>query len=165
KRASVLFQQGDSLRLVNYDGQQNKRLCGVRSSPGAAHWSPDGRTVVYLAVVDRSVTLREITPDTMQDRLVAPTSQFIGFARNAEGSVFVGASGSIASPYVLVLVRAVRRELTLCEHKSSDPSIVAPIFSPTSQRIYFQSDRHGKAAIYSVVLDKFLEKTENEEEK
>ena len=100
----------------------------------------------------------------MQDKLVAPTSQFVSFGRNADGSVFVGASGSLASPYVLVLVRSVRRELTLCEHKSSDPALVAPIFSPTSQRIYFQSDRHGKAAIYSVVLDKFLEKTETDED-
>lgn len=165
RRASVLFQQGDSLHLVNYDGQQNKRLCPVKASPGAAHWSPDGRNVAYLSAKDRTVVVREITPDTMQDKLVAPTSQFASFARNVDGSVFVGASASLGSPYVLVLVRSVRRELTLCEHKSGDTDLVAPIFSPTSQRIYFQSDRHGKAAIYSVVVDKFLEKTETDEEK
>lgn len=163
KRASVLYQHGDSLHLVNYDGTHNVRLCDLKPSPGAAQWSPDGRVVFYLSGKEKLITLREFTPDTMQDKLVAPTSQFRAFSRNSDGTVFIGAGGSIASPYILVLVRAVRRELTLCEHKASDPSTVAPIFSPTSQRVYFESDRHGKSAIYSVVLDKFLEKTEEEE--
>lgn len=165
RRASVLYQHGDSLHLVNYDGTHNIRLCDINSSPGAAQWSPDGRVVFYLSAKEKLITLRECAPDTMQDKLIAPTSQFRSFARNADASVFVGAGGSVAAPYILVLVRAVRRELTLCEHKASDPSAVAPIFSPTSQRIYFESDRHGKAAIHSVVLDKFLEKTEEEDER
>lgn len=163
RRASVLFQQGGSLRLVNHDGQQNKRLCELVASPGAAQWAPDGRSVFYLSAKEKLISLREFIPDSMQDKLVAPTSQFRSFSRNSDASVFIGAGGSVASPYILALVRSVRRELTLCEHKASDPSIVAPIFSPTSQRIYFESDRHGKSAIYSVVLDKFLEKTEEEE--
>jgi oligogalacturonide lyase len=53
-----------------------------------------------------------------------------------------------------------RRELTMCEHGASDPATVAPIFSPNSQRIYFQSDREGKHAIYMVRVDKFVEETE-----
>lgn len=162
RRASVLYQRDDGLWLVNYDGQNNQRLCQVNPSPGAALWSPDGRQVLYLSGRDRNVALRERTPDTQQDRLLAPTSQFVNFARNADGSVFVGASGNVGSPYLLILVRAVRRELAIGEHKASDPRSVAPIFSPTSQRIYFQSDRHGKPAIHSIVLDKFLEKTETE---
>jgi oligogalacturonide lyase len=163
RRASVLYQHGESLHLVNFDGQQNKRLCDLKPSPGAAQWSPDGRSVFYLSAKEKLITLREVTPDTMQDKLIAPTSQFRSFSRNSDASVFIGAGGSVASPYILILVRAVRRELTLCEHKASDPSTVAPIFSPTSQRIYFESDRHGKSAIYSVVLDKFLEKTDEDD--
>lgn len=159
KRASVLYQKEDSLWLVNYDGQGNQKLCQSLTSPGSAQWSPDGRTVLYLAEQDKRVTMREIVPDNRQDRLIAPTSQFIGFAGNPDGSVLAGASRSLASPYVLALVRSVRRELTLCEHKASDPAMVSPVWSPTSQRIYFQSDRHGKPAIYSVVVAGFFEKT------
>ncbi len=155
----MLYHKGDSLWLVNYDGQSNQRLCVAQSGAGSAHWAPDGRSVLYLAAKDKTVTLREIVPDTRQDQFVANTTQFISFAPNPDGTVFVGASRSLAAPYVLVLLRSVNRELTLCEHKSSDANLVSPIWSPTSQRIYFQSDRHGKAAICSVVLDKFIERT------
>jgi oligogalacturonide lyase len=63
----------------------------------------------------------------------------------------------------LLLVRAAKRELTLCEHRASDPHLVSPIFSPNSQRVFFQSDKDGKLAIYSMVVDKLVEETEVEE--
>jgi oligogalacturonide lyase len=61
---------------------------------------------------------------------------------------------------VLLVTRATRREFTLCEHRASDASAVTPIFSPDSQQVFFQSDIHGKAAIYSVRVDRLVEKTE-----
>ena len=76
--------------------------------------------------------------------------------------MFAGASQNMASPTILLLLRVTRRELTMCEHKAADPQTVAPIFSPDSQRIYFQSDRDGKRAIYMVRVDKFVEKTDLE---
>jgi len=50
----------------------------------------------------------------------------------------------------------------LCEHKASRPEQTCPIFSPDSQRIYFQSDREGKPALYCVHVEKLVEKTEVE---
>src|SRR5262249_6141125 len=76
-------------------------------------------------------------------------------------SVFVGASGSKASPHVLLLVRAVKRELTLAEHRASDARMVSPVFAPSSQRIFFNSDRHGKPAIYSMQIERLVEQTED----
>jgi oligogalacturonide lyase len=73
--------------------------------------------------------------------------------------VFAGASRSRASAYVLILLRVTRRELTLCEHKASDPAMVNPVFSPDSQRIVFVSDRHGKPALYQVRVNRFVEET------
>ena len=64
------------------------------------------------------------------------------------------------SPDVLLLLRAAHSERTMCEHKASNAEAVAPLFSPDSQRIYFQSDRHGKPAIYSMHVEKLVEKTE-----
>ena len=64
------------------------------------------------------------------------------------------------SPTILILLRVTRRELTLCEHRAGDPSSVAPIFSPDSQTIFFQSDRHGKPAIYEIHVEKLVEATE-----
>jgi oligogalacturonide lyase len=133
---------------------------------GNAVWSGDGRTVLYLnfpASPKQLNNIREYTPDTNEDKPVASTSQFAAFNRNGDASVFVGASGSKASPYVLLLVRSVKRELTLCEHRSSEPRMVSPIFSPNSQRVFFQSDRDGKMAIYAIVVDRLVAETETEE--
>jgi len=167
RRAGMLYRRGDGeLWLVNFDGAQNRKLRVAGGGLGTALWSPDGRTVLYLnfpADKKQLNSVRECTPDTNEDKLVSKTSQFVSFSRNSDASVLVGASGSKASPFVLLLVRAVRRELTLCEHRATDPRAVTPIFSPNSQRIFFQSDRDGKMAIYSMVVDKLVEETETEE--
>jgi oligogalacturonide lyase len=166
RRAGVLYRKGNELWLVNFDGEQNRKLRIAAGGLGPAVWSVDGRTVLYLNFPSdpkQLNNLRECTPDTNDDRQVATTSQFISFGGNADSSVLVGASGSKASPYVLLLVRAAKRELTLCEHRASDPRLVSPIFSPNSQRIFFQSDKDGKLAIYSMVVDKLVEETEVED--
>ena len=75
--------------------------------------------------------------------------------------MFVGASASKASPAVLLLLRSVRRELTLCEHRASDPSMVMPRFTPDSQRVLFQSDKNGHMAIYAVDVERFVEQTDD----
>jgi oligogalacturonide lyase len=91
--------------------------------------------------------------------MIARTSQFASVSANGDASVFVGASRSRATAYVLLLLRVARRELTLCEHRSSEPSKVSPIFSPDSQSVFFVSDRHGKSALYRVHVERFVEET------
>lgn len=163
-RAQILYRRGDdSLWLVNSDGQQNRQLKTAPGKIGTANWSPDGKTVLYLsypAEAGQLHAIRELTPDTGAEKLVAKTSQFAAFGSNRDSSVFVGASANASSPTVLILLRVTRREMTLCEHKASNPEGTSPLFSPDSQRIYFQSDREGKSAIYCVHVDKLVEKTE-----
>jgi oligogalacturonide lyase len=163
KRAGILYRRdGNSLWLVNFDGAGNRRLHTAEGKVGPALWSADGRTVLYLSYAEEARprhTLREHTPDTNADQLVGATTQFVGFQRNADSSVFVGASGSVAAPHVLLLLRAARRELTLCEHAARDARQVEPLFAPDSQRIFFQSDRHGRPALYTMPLERFVERT------
>jgi oligogalacturonide lyase len=164
RRASVLYRRGNGLWLANYDGQQNYRLRLADGELGPATWSPDGRSILYLNYPTdphRLHNIREFTPDLNQDAAVADTTQFAAFERNADASVFVGASGGKATPFVLLLIRSVKRELTLCEHRASDPAMVAPVFSPNSQRIFFTSDREGKPAIYSMQVEKLVEETDS----
>ncbi len=162
-RAQVLYRAGgQGLWLVNQDGQQNRQLKLAAGAIGAANWAPDGRTLLYLLYPEDRKQLhaiREHTPDTGIDKLVAKTSQFASFSANRDASVFAGASENKGSPYVLLLLRATGNERTLCEHRASDPAAVCPIFSPDSQHVYFQSDREGKPAIYSMRIDKLVEKT------
>jgi oligogalacturonide lyase len=163
RRASVLYRRGNGVWLANFDGEQNYRLRLADGEATGATWSPDGRGVLYLNYppdAHRLHNLREFTPDANQDQAIADTSQFVCFERNGDASVFVGASASKASPYVLLLVRAVRREFTLCEHRASDPRMVAPVFAPSSQRIFFSSDQHGKPAIYTMSVERLVEETE-----
>lgn len=165
RRASVLYRRAGGLWLANYNGQQNYRLHVADGETGPATWGPDGRSVLYLnypADTHKLHNIREFTPDANQDKSVADTTQFAAFERNSDASVFVGASSSKASPYVLLLVRTVKREFTLCEHRASDPALVSPVFAPNSQHIYFGSDQHGKPAIYSMAVEKIVTETDTQ---
>jgi oligogalacturonide lyase len=163
-RASALYRSADSLWLAHFDGSRQFKLKTPAGGLGQAMWSPDGRQVFYLhSEPGRAHALRQHDPDTGEDKLLASTSQYAAFSCNRDASVLVGASESKAGPYVLLLIRSVRREFALCEHKSAEPARVSPVFTPDSQKIFFQSDRHGKPAIYSMVVDKLVEKTEEEE--
>ena len=126
-------------------------------------WSPDGKSLLFLRdVPSNGILLSEIHeayPDTGLEQRVASTSQFATVAPNADGTVFVGASRSKAQPTVILLLRSAQRELTLCEHRATHPASVAPVFSPDSRRVYFQSDHQGKAALYSVNVESLVEPT------
>jgi oligogalacturonide lyase len=165
-RSQILYRNADrELWLVNSDGRQNRKLKLADGRIGPANWSVDGRLLLYLRIPDdprQLAEIREFTPESGVDKLVAKTSQFVHFGFNRDTSVFVGASRNAASPTVLLLLRVTRREFTLCEHKSSKPETTAPMFSPDAQRIYFESDRHGKPAIYSMNVEKLVEKIGSE---
>ena len=163
RHSQLLYRAEERVSVMNFDGNGARDLRLAPGRTGEAAWIPSGRTLVYLHVPENAkelVTLREYAPDDNSDKLIARTSQFVSVAPNLDASVFVGASRSKASAYVLLLVRAVRRELALCEHHASDPAMVAPVFSPDSQSVFFVSDRHGKPALYRVHVERFVEQTD-----
>jgi oligogalacturonide lyase len=167
---SLIYRNRGDLWSIHFDGQQNTHLPVAEGDTPQAQWTSDGHALEYLnrpSDPKKLTAIREWTPETGtqpgHDAQVAPTSQFVRFQANADASVYVGASGSKASPYLLVLIRAARRELTLAEHRASDPALVAPVFSPNSQFVVFISDRHGKPAIYWIAVDKLVAETDGSE--
>lgn len=158
----ILYRAGDAIWLMSLDGTGKRRLTFEPGETGEMLWIPSGRSIAYLhnpSDPKQLVTARENLPDENADRLIAKTSQFATLAPNADSSVFVGASRSKASAYVLILLRVTRRELTLCEHHASDPRMTFPVFAPDSQSVFFVSDRDGKSAIYRIHIEKFVEQT------
>lgn len=163
KRPTVLYDSAGALWLIDYDGRNHRKLKTPAGETGPAYWSADGKSVVYLQYPQEKGKLhqlREYFPDSDEDRGIAPTSQFVQFARNADASIFAGVSGSKGSPYVLLLHRITRRELPIAEHRASDPRKVVVTFSPNSQRLFYHTDREGHYAIYSILLERFVEKTD-----
>ena len=163
RRRSVLFRSGDALWSIDNDGRNHNQVKLASGLAGPAQWARDGKTFVYINYPEgpgRLYQLRECTPDESGDKLIAGTSQFVQFAANGDGSMFAGVSNNRSSAYILLLHRTTRRELTLAEHRASDAASVVVAFSPNSQRLFYQTDREGKNAIYSIVLERFVEKTD-----
>lgn len=164
KRAGFLYRKGkNELYVAGFDGQNNQKLTVAAGEIGPAFWSRDGRSVDYLNTPNdphQARAIREYTPDVRRDALVANTSQYGHFGSNGDGSVFIGASRSKASPYVLLVLRKTKRELTLCEHRASDASLVSPVFSPDSRRVFFQTDKDGHMAIYMMNVERLVEETD-----
>jgi len=131
-------------------------------------WSRGGRSLLFLREIPRGnasmAEIHEVLLETRQEQCVAPTSQFAAFSPNADDSVFVGASRSRAQRNIMLLLRSARRELTLCEHRAKDAALTSPVFSPDSKRVYFESDRDGKPAIYSVNVERLVEPTSADEQ-
>lgn len=148
---------------ASVDSARSKPVMLARGRISNPDWSVDGGSLLFLREVPKNsvsmVELREVKPEEQVERCLAATSQFATFSANGNDSVFVGASRSKAQPNLILLLRETRRELTLCEHRSSNPSAVRPAFSPDSRRIYFESDREGKSAIYSVNVEQLVEPT------
>jgi oligogalacturonide lyase len=161
--AGCLFvrHQADGMRefwCTSVNGRPVLLAGGRISDP---YWTPQGQSIIFLRDVSRGDTLfseiHEVPASGGAESLVTPTSQFAAFSPNGDGSVFVGASRSKAQPDVMLLLRSGHSEMTLCEHRSSQPAQVCPVFSPDARRVYFQSDRQGKPAIYSVNVELLVE--------
>jgi len=163
RRALVTWRCGDgSAWLCEQDGGNKRRLDTPAGRVLQVVWNADGQSVLYLhdpGVQGESVCIREQEVDGRTDRLVAKTSQFARFARNANASVFAGASRSKASPFASLILRITQRELTLCEHRSRDAAASAITFSPDSLRLFFQGDKEGRMAVYSIRLERLVEET------
>ena len=164
---SLMYRSRGELWSIRFNGKENRRLPLVEGVTLQAQWTADGHAIEYLSRPGdphKLTALREWTPGAApgrgDDAKIADTSQFVRFHANADASVYVGASGSKASPYLLLLIRAARRELAVAEHRASDPALVAPLFAPNSQFVVFVSDRHGKPAIYWIAVDKLVSETD-----
>lgn len=155
------------LWLVNLlDGKQKQNVRPVAGEEdlGPEYWTADGKLLGYAHYGDRNwhrPTVRTLNPDTREEQVLAPCTQFWFLRGNADNSAIVGESRSKAGPNIYVLFPEVQRELTVCEHASSGKPLgqTRPVFSPDSQWVYFTSDREGTPAAYRAWVGDLVEKT------
>ncbi|HYO81337.1 MAG TPA: hypothetical protein VES20_08060 [Bryobacteraceae bacterium] len=165
RTGALLYRTPEAVTVTGLDGRNATRLKLPAGAPGDAVWSADGAAVHYLLRTEagRPVQLRDHLLESGEDRLIGLTTHFHSVARNRDSSVFAGVSSSVAAPYLLLMIRAARRELAIAEHKATAPSRAIVVFSPDSQRVFYHTDREGKSAIYTIALERFVEKTQEEE--
>lgn len=157
---ALLYRRGAAeLRVL--EAGKTRTLATAAGDIRSPHWTPDGAAVTYLALQGGRSEVREVNIASGTEQALARTSGYVQFARNTDGSVWVGASGSKAQPFVVLMVRSVKRELAICEHKAADAGEVGVRFTPNSQRIVFESTRHGKAALYLMNVERLVEETES----
>jgi oligogalacturonide lyase len=164
------------LWLVNLDGKQkqNVRRRQGEEELGPEYWTADGRLIGYAHYQSqngRKATVRTINPDTREERVLTPCTQFWHLRGNSNNSAIAGECRSKAGPNIYVVFPELQREMTICEHASSGKAYVLaededplaaqprPAFSPDSQWIYFASDRHGAPAVYRAGVADMVEKT------
>ncbi|MBM3784233.1 MAG: hypothetical protein FJW30_07715 [Acidobacteria bacterium] len=156
RSAGAAFLSGGALYYSALNGSA-KKLAG---SAICARWAPDGGTILYLAKTAALPEIREVNPDSGEEAFVVRTSQFGYFQCNGDASVFLGVSGSLAQPNLVLLLRTVKRELTVSEHRASSAAITRAAFSANSSRLVYQTDRTGKMAVYAMAVDKLVESTD-----
>lgn len=163
---SLVYHSGEEVWMIDFNGAHNRRLPLAEGETPQVRWTAAGKRLLYLNRPrdPRKLTaLREFVPESGEDTRISETTQFAGFHGNSDSSMFVGASASKASPYLLLLTRAAKRELAVAEHRSSMASLVNPTFTPNSQFVLFVSDRHGKPALYWIAVEKLVSETDGTE--
>ena len=151
---------------MNLDGKQkyNVRPRQEDEELGPEYWTADGKLLGYAHYSDHGrhkATVRTFDPDTRQEQVLSPCTQFWHVRGNRDNSAIVGASRSKVGPNIYVLFPLTERELTVCEHLSSGKrgAAVRPVFSADSQWVYFSSDREGTPALYRAGVSDLVEKT------
>ena len=161
RSSDFVYLSGEGLHFVQRGGTGRRRLPLADGTVRDVLWSADGQTLFYLHSPpgERGIGIRQFTIADNQDRFVSSTSQFVSFSRNRDSTVFIGVSGNKGSPYLLLLVRSVKRELAIAEHGSRSADDVVAFFAPDSQSVFYHSDMQGRFAVYSIGLERFVEKT------
>ena len=138
------------LYLMDYDGRNQRRLTGHKSTSGYPDWSAQGDAIAYITYFS-----------------VTPTIYYVDMASGAKVEVFGGGSLNVAPSFspdgqMVAFGRATEAnvDIYVCERQCRNPRRLTtgrsidtnPVWSPNSQQIAFTSDRTGSPHVY--VMDR-----------
>ena len=145
-----------SLYVVNADGTNPHRIYYSNSISAYPFWSHDGRTILFANDKEDNRSgnfeIFAIEPETVNPEvrltfrkrydvqaIFSPDGSRIAFVSNADGN------------WEIYLMRSDGSDLLRVTRHIGDE--VAPSWSADGRRIVFQSDRHGRSAIYEVEVE------------
>ena len=140
------------LYLMDYDGQQPRRITGDRSLSLSPRWTPDGRWITYLCyragnpdicVIDVAENRRwklVTFPGLNLSPAWSPDGDWMAFATNHEA----------ANLELRVINRAGKKDRRLTFSLGDD---LSPSWSPTGRQLVFTSDRGGTPQLYVMDAD------------
>jgi len=153
-RTRILFSRGDAHRreiyLVDYDGENIRRITRNGSINLAPRWSPDGQTVCYTSYHRGQQRLLLLDGKTGRSRKIAQYDGLnVGANWSPDGEELVTtlSKDGNAEIYLLGLDGRIHQRLTHA------PSIECSAdFDPTGHQVVFTSDRTGVPQLY--VMDR-----------
>ncbi len=155
----LAYRSGDDIRIADYLGEDLHRISADAGAIGPFRWSYNGESLFYLRVdTGGSNRLYEFGPDSGENRFVADVGGMVKFTLNSNSEVFAGARNRAAGSGIVLVLRN-GSELTVCEHGASDPAEIGIVFSPDGRNLYFDSDRDGGSAIYTLSVEDLVEPT------
>ncbi len=140
------------LYLMDYDGRNQRRISGHKSTSGFVDWSPTGDAIAYMSYFtgNPGIHLVELASGRkiplVQDGILnlspsfSPDGQEVVFAR----------AGEDANIDLYLCSRNCQTPRRLTQAQSIDTN---PSFSPSGKQIAFTSDRSGKPNIYVMNRD------------
>lgn len=137
------------LYLMDYDGRNQRRITGHKSTSGYPAWSPRGDAIAYVSYFT-----------------VTPTVYYVDMATGEKVEVYGGGtlnvSPAFASDGTVAFGHATEAnvDIHVCQRRCENPRKITnargidtnPAWSPNGQQIAFTSDRSGRPHIY--VMDR-----------
>ena len=141
----------DELYLMDYDGRNQRRISGHKSTSGYASWSPKGDTIAYMSYFGGPPGLYYVdlasgskVPIYREGTLNLSPS----FAPDGQRLAFASSQGSNVDIYVCELQCQTPKRLTNSRAIDTNPA-----WSPDGSKIAFTSSRSGRPHVYVMDAD------------
>lgn len=144
--------EGDAneLYLLDYDGENLRRITRNGSLNLAPRWSPDGRRVCYTSYYEGKQRLLILDGSTGQSTNIAQFSGLnVGAAWSPDGRELAVTLSQDGNPEIY----RIRPDGSVSQRLTFSPAIeCSPYFGPNGRQIVYTSDRTGVPQIY--VMDR-----------
>ena len=159
---ALFYRKDGKFWLYDYEKRAERE---IHTDPGDGipcfFWSADGKSLVYLCAPEggRGVQLREHFPDSGEDKLICPTSQFANFAANRNGLCLPASAAARFRP-TFCCCCASRGGSYPGRPPGRFPCGCGHLLHPRQPADLLPRNRSGKCCIYGIPADKLVEPTD-----